>query len=946
MLANRLGGRKFTKSHLGRPFAGRLRANESHVDDISYTFTKSSPSVGRRGSRAITRLGTRHIGDSLKTLQQYGTIREKINEYNDTWDVDNEPGYQLNATPITPTTTEKRESQTLGDCNSNDRFNASNIYPSLSPSSTNPFYHHHSSIMSNDRSLSTLYEAHLQNRSYPEDNLPSFSSQSKLFRSSGTPMNWSHLLCPNQSNTGTSPSTTVSLTSSSTSSCVLSSSSPMDSCRITEQSDNVCTPRHSDSNNESVMHVGELSANHEPSPHRISPIHRANMSKLSNSVNVVNRNNSVPIPTDSAHSTTSINNTVAVVNPTFSNIDHKSNNNNNNNNNTLNTQGNSNMMRTVDFSSVTDKSNNGRVVGDLQTFVNPQTATTTVTFFICEVCSSRYRSTAGLRYHYHSQHSGYTPQNPISASASRLVVPVGEERGIGGGLRGGRPRRHRGSTASSKSRDKSSNSHYSTEYQGSSEQDERSNSFLAAHYSRASNQSTNAYSPSQSNKRGNNTNRADSKPIDSRSIVEPKLIDLITNQPTSSKYREKGHPNHFNSVESDGSNGNNSNTNELSNNNSMSSVEMKKSSFFMNSNNGDRFPQCSMPSSSVTVGKFIDSTDSLNLSNASSRYQVMDYTSNSNPTISSSSIGSIPHSNILSAQQQNSLQLSSFNSLETHFGNSMPNNKVHPYIPYSHHHPYQSTLQQPQPSTQNWNSQHTGFNQLSFVPSSVPNSHSSFPRPPQQQQSSTIISRIGPQQRRYERQHCADRLGLVRSPVNPSTSTSSMLLPSSSSTCDYCLGDDTLNPRIGHPEGMLQCSRCGHSAHYTCLRLPPHIIDAAMRYPWQCIECKTCWLCDQDDHEDRMIFCWDCDRVFHAHCLQSRLPRNPDTHWTCDICLHEMYNVSNSSIEQRAHSNSGYEAYSSNNSSSHNNNSSLNQVNNADGYYTNVQHYAHNIPRL
>lgn len=77
-------------------------------------------------------------------------------------------------------------------------------------------------------------------------------------------------------------------------------------------------------------------------------------------------------------------------------------------------------------------------------FPAPSGATTTVTFFVCEVCASRYRSTAGLRYHYHSQHSGYSPKNPISASASRLVVPVGEERGIGGGLRGGRPRRNKG----------------------------------------------------------------------------------------------------------------------------------------------------------------------------------------------------------------------------------------------------------------------------------------------------------------------------------------------------------------------------------------------------------------------------------------------------------------------------------------------------------------------
>uniref|UniRef100_A0A5K3FV21 C2H2-type domain-containing protein n=1 Tax=Mesocestoides corti TaxID=53468 RepID=A0A5K3FV21_MESCO len=66
--------------------------------------------------------------------------------------------------------------------------------------------------------------------------------------------------------------------------------------------------------------------------------------------------------------------------------------------------------------------------------------TTVVTFFVCEVCASRYRSTAGLRYHYHSQHAGYTPRNPISASASRISIPTSEYNRFApnSGPRGGR----------------------------------------------------------------------------------------------------------------------------------------------------------------------------------------------------------------------------------------------------------------------------------------------------------------------------------------------------------------------------------------------------------------------------------------------------------------------------------------------------------------------------
>ncbi|CAH8682562.1 unnamed protein product [Schistosoma rodhaini] len=957
-LSSRLGGRRFTKRHLGRPFSGRLRANDSRLDDQSYTYAKSSPSVGRRGSRAISRLGTRHMSDSWKGLQRYGIGREKLNECNDSWDVDNEPGFQLNATPITPTINEKHEGKLLGNCNTlNDRLNTSNLFSSSSsyPSTSSNSLHLHSSLVNSDKSLSGIYESSIQNR-FNSDRSSPLLSQSKFVRSSATPANWSHLMNVNQSNVGTQSSTTVNMSiSSMSSSCMSSSSSPMDSCRISEQPNNLSLPRCYDSN-DYVMRIEELSKNHESSPQFFSSGRRPNTFRQSNCSDTMNRYNPLSVPSESFHNSPSINSTVGpMVNPVFSNIDQS---NNNTNNSPINTSNVSDMMRIVDASN-TDKSNNGRVVGDLQTFVSPQTATTTVTFFVCEVCSSRYRSTAGLRYHYHSQHSGYTPQNPISASASRLVVPVGEERGIGGGLRGGRPRRHRGSTGSSKSRDKLANSPYVNEYQISSEQDDRSNSILSSQYCKI----TNPYSPSsQNNKRGhNNINRLDCKTIDSRSIVEPKLIDLITSQAAPLKYQEKVHVNHYNSIESDNDNSELViiNNNKDNNNNSLlTSVEMKKLPFLDNQTNG-----AERSSSLSTPGKFVDSTDSViavNDSSSSSRFQMIDYNNYNNTNVNSSN--NFPHTNIHSVQRQNTLQSSSsFNSPISHLGNSGIGNKIHSHIPYSHSHHQHSYLssQQLQSSPQNnWNSHNTIFNQMSYGSPSVPSSHTSFLRLPPQQQSPATISHVGPQQRRYERQHCPDRLGLTRPPINSSTSTAS------TPRCDYCLGDDNMNARIGHPECMLQCSRCGHSAHYSCLRLPPHIIDAAMRYPWQCIECKTCWLCDQDDHEDRMVFCWECDRVFHTHCIPSRLPRSLDAHWTCDICMHEMYNNNHnnkSMFDQRTHPNSSYEFYanstcnttnngsssSSSNTTSNNNNTrnddhndNFNSMNTGNGYYTaHVQHH-------
>ncbi|KAF8564353.1 hypothetical protein P879_08526 [Paragonimus westermani] len=138
------------------------------------------------------------------------------------------------------------------------------------------------------------------------------------------------------------------------------------------------------------------------------------------------------------------------------------------------------------------------------------------------------------------------------------------------------------------------------------------------------------------------------------------------------------------------------------------------------------------------------------------------------------------------------------------------------------------------------------------------------------------VYRLSPGQRRFERQRCADRTGTA--PV-----------VSCVPTCVYCLGDDRLNPRVNRPEGLLRCSRCGTWAHFSCLHLPTHVIDTAMRYAWQCIECKTCWLCGSPEHEMRMVFCGDCDRAFHVDCLPTPIPRASNTHWSCDICLHELY---------------------------------------------------------
>lgn len=38
-------------------------------------------------------------------------------------------------------------------------------------------------------------------------------------------------------------------------------------------------------------------------------------------------------------------------------------------------------------------------------------------------------------------------------------------------------------------------------------------------------------------------------------------------------------------------------------------------------------------------------------------------------------------------------------------------------------------------------------------------------------------------------------------------------------------------------------------------------------YRWQCMECKTCTVCQQPHHEDEMMFCDKCDRGYHTFCV-------------------------------------------------------------------------------
>ncbi|CAH8841431.1 unnamed protein product [Trichobilharzia szidati] len=104
-------------------------------------------------------------------------------------------------------------------------------------------------------------------------------------------------------------------------------------------------------------------------------------------------------------------------------------------------------------------------------------------------------------------------------------------------------------------------------------------------------------------------------------------------------------------------------------------------------------------------------------------------------------------------------------------------------------------------------------------------------------------------------------------------------------TCDFCLGNERLNKKTGQSEDMLRCSDCGRFAHFSCLQFTPNMITSVHTYRWQCIECKTCWLCGTSENDEQMLFCDDCDRGYHMYCLSPPLSEPPEGSWSCKLCV-------------------------------------------------------------
>ncbi|XP_021346607.1 zinc finger protein DPF3-like isoform X2 [Mizuhopecten yessoensis] len=112
---------------------------------------------------------------------------------------------------------------------------------------------------------------------------------------------------------------------------------------------------------------------------------------------------------------------------------------------------------------------------------------------------------------------------------------------------------------------------------------------------------------------------------------------------------------------------------------------------------------------------------------------------------------------------------------------------------------------------------------------------------------------------------------------------------SANNYCDFCLGDSLENKKSNRPEELVSCSDCGRSGHPTCLQFTVNMIVSVKKYPWQCIECKSCGLCGTSDNDEQLLFCDDCDRGYHMYCLNPPLTEPPEGNWSCHLCIEEFH---------------------------------------------------------
>lgn len=102
-------------------------------------------------------------------------------------------------------------------------------------------------------------------------------------------------------------------------------------------------------------------------------------------------------------------------------------------------------------------------------------------------------------------------------------------------------------------------------------------------------------------------------------------------------------------------------------------------------------------------------------------------------------------------------------------------------------------------------------------------------------------------------------------------------------SCDYCLQTEPI-VRRGFKEGILVCQDCNAKAHPSCMGYNAILARRTLESPWQCIDCKTCTVCQDSGDPDTMLFCDACDKGYHMTCHEPAIEDKPQGKWECQTC--------------------------------------------------------------
>jgi len=105
--------------------------------------------------------------------------------------------------------------------------------------------------------------------------------------------------------------------------------------------------------------------------------------------------------------------------------------------------------------------------------------------------------------------------------------------------------------------------------------------------------------------------------------------------------------------------------------------------------------------------------------------------------------------------------------------------------------------------------------------------------------------------------------------------------------CSYCYGTSECNSKTGKSEQLLSCADCGSSGHPSCMKLSKELADKIRTLRWQCIECKSCQICQSKGDADNLLFCDSCDRGIHMECCNPPLSKMPKGSFICQLCEEE-----------------------------------------------------------